>query len=234
MSAPIKLHLGCGKHRMEGWVNADLSPAPNVDLAFDVQKDWPLEDNSALTIYASHMIEHLTDPFTFMREAWRVLIPNGTMTLRFPYGGHRAAWWDLTHIRPWFPESFCMFQPGHAVCTGNPQHEAWQWPFAIQHADMRISGDFRRWLRWKILRRPLLKLGRSLSEFAEEVWIYMYALKSAEAVAEYERQRPHWGNAVYLRWVMYRHQWEGRAKPADGEAIDQVWLADDEVRAAWA
>ena len=230
----VKLQLGTGKNRMEGWVNCDLDPAPHIDCAFDAQKDWPFPDNSATHIYASHMLEHLTDPFTFMKEAWRVLIPNGTMTLRMPYGAHRSAWWDLTHIRPWFPESFCMFQPGHAVCTGNPQHENWQWPLGVSHVDMRISADFRRWLKWKLLRKPLLKFGRSLSEFCEEIWVYQQALKTPEDVEAWERQRPHWGNAVYTRWVMYRHQWEGRSHPAPGEKLELMWLADDKVTAAWA
>ena len=232
---PLKLHLGCGKNRLEdGWVNCDLDPAPHVDCAFDAQKDWPFPDNSAGIVYASHMLEHLTDPFTFMREAHRVLMPGGEMTLRTPYGGHRSAWWDLTHIRPWFPESFCMFQPGHAACTGNPQHEGWQWPFAIHCVDMRVAGNFRSWVRWRPIRKVALALGRSLAEFTEELWVYMQALKTPEAVAEYEARRPHFGNAVFTRWVMYRHQWEGRAHPDPGERLDLMWLGDDVVTAAWA
>ena len=231
---PLKLNMGCGRATLEGWVNCDLDPAPHVDMAFDVQKDWPLADNQAGVIYASHMIEHLTDPYTFMREAWRVLMPGGEMTLRMPHGSHRAAWWDLTHIRPWFPESFCMFQPGHAACTGNPQHEGWQYPFAIHCVDMRIAGNFRRWLRWRPIRKQVLNIGRSLTEFTEEIWVYLQALKSPEAVAEYERIRPHFGNAVITRWVMYRHQWEGRSHPEPGEKLELMWLEDDKVVAAWA
>ncbi len=231
---PLKLNVGCGRNTMDGFLNCDQNPAPHVDLAFDLQKDWPLEDNSAGVIYASHVIEHLTDPFTFMREAWRVLMPGGQMTLRMPYGSHRAAWWDLTHIRPWFPESFCMFQPGHAVCTGNPQHENWEWPWAIHCADLRIAGNFRRWVKWRPIRRQVLNIGRSLSEFAEEIWVYLSPLKSPGDVAEYERQRPHSGNAVYIRWVMYRHQWEGRERPDEGERLELLHIGDDTVTAAWA
>ena len=231
---PLRLNVGCGRNTMEGFVNCDLNPAPHVDVAFDLEKDWPFEDNSVGVVYASHVIEHLTDPFTFMKEAWRVMMPGGQMTLRMPYGSHRAAWWDLTHIRPWFPESFCMFQVGHAECTGNPQHEGWKWPWGIHCADLRIAGNFRRWLKWRPLRKQVLNIGRSLTEFAEEIWIYMQPLKSEEAIAQYQAMRPHQGNAVYVRWVMYRHQWEGRERPAEGEKLELLHIGDDKVTAAWA
>lgn len=236
---PLKLNVGCGRNTMPDFLNCDLDPAPHVDRAFDLQKEWPFEDDSAGVVYASHVLEHLTDPFTFMRQAHRVLMPGGQMTIRVPYGNHRSAWWDLTHVRPWFAESFCMFQHGHAACTGNPQHLGWQWPFAIHCADLRIAGNFRGqlqrgWKFWRPSRKDVLNLGRSLTEFCEEMWVYLSPLKSAEAIEAYQVQRPHFGNAVYIRWVMYRHQWEGRERPDPGEVLELLHIGEDDVRAAWA
>lgn len=221
--AALQLHLGCGHSRIAGWVNCDLYPNPNVDAAFDCQKDWPFADSSAGVIYASHLLEHLRDPWAFFQEAHRVLIPNGTMTLRLPYGGHRAAYWDLTHIRPWFAENFCFLQPGYAKAVGNPQSEFWKWPFAISSVDMRISGKFAKWMRWPPVRRWILHYGENVDNFCEELWVNLWALKSPEAIEQYQQDHPH-ANAVITRWVMYRHHLERRGEMRMGEIADLVWL----------
>jgi SAM-dependent methyltransferase len=128
---PVLLHLGCGGQRQAGWINCDLTPGPAVDVTFDLLKPWPFPADCADEIYASHVLEHLHDPCAFFREAWRVLKAGHRLHLRLPYGGHRAAWWDHTHVKPWFAESFCFLQPGYAEAIGNPQHDAWDTPFGI-------------------------------------------------------------------------------------------------------
>lgn len=221
---PLRLHLGCGYGRMEGWVNCDLVANPNVDAAFDVQKDWPFGDNTAGAIYASHLLEHLRDPLNFFREAWRVLQPNAPMLLRLPHGGHELAWVDLTHIRPWFPASFCVLQPGYEQAVGNPQHGVWRWPFGIEAVDLRISGAWARPMRYWPLRKRLLAWGTHIQNFVEELWVHAFALKTPEAVAMYRAaQSP---NAVRVRWAMYRHQFE-RRNLREGEAPALAVFGDD-------
>ena len=222
---PLLLHLGCGRPRLEGWVNCDFTPGLNVDEAFDVQKAWPFDTNTVSAIYASHLLEHLRDPWTFFREAWSVLRPNGAMTLRLPHGDHRAAWWDLTHIRPWYPENFCLLQPGYAETIGNPQTQGWDAPFGISSVDCRISGEFARLLSWRLGRRLLMPWADHIQNFCEELWVNTFALKDAEAVAAYRRRHPA-ANVVPARWVMYRHHLERRAlRPQEAPGL--VPLVDD-------
>lgn len=204
----LKLHLGCGMSRMEGWVNCDLHPGPKVDLAFDVQQPWPFPDNAVTEIFASHMLEHLSDPHAFFREAWRVLQPNGSIRLRMPYGDHKSAWWDLTHRQPWYAESFCCLQPGYADSVGNPQASAWRWYFGLGEADLRIGGKFWRWTKWRLGRYALGWWGEHIPNLIEELFIGLYALKREEDVAAYAAT--HRGNEVSVRYVIYRHQTEGR------------------------
>lgn len=53
----LLLHVGCGRERLEGWVNIDLQPLPGVDVVADVTTDLDFEDVSA--VYAEHLLEHL-------------------------------------------------------------------------------------------------------------------------------------------------------------------------------
>lgn len=204
----MKLHLGCGYGRLEGWTNCDLYAHPSVDVAFDVQKDWPFEDNSAEAIYSSHMLEHLTDPLAFFREAHRVLQPSASMMLRCPYGGNNLAWIDLTHVRPWFARSFACLQPGYGDSIRNPQHATWKWPFDVRSVDLRIHPRFVPWLKWRWLQRRVLDYGEHIANFAEEMWIHLVPVKSEDEATVFRQMRE--PNGVPTRWCMYTHDWEKR------------------------
>ena len=109
----MNINIGCGRQPLKDWVNTDLT-AGVADVVFDCQDPWPFPENSAEAVRAIHVLEHLPRPMDFFKEAHRVLVPNGAIILQLPYGGHRSAWWDLTHVRPWFPENFAILQPGYA------------------------------------------------------------------------------------------------------------------------
>jgi predicted SAM-dependent methyltransferase len=221
----INLQIGTGANRMPPpWVNCDLYPGPAVDVVFDLQQPWPFADQSVHYIYGSHVLEHLHETDTFFREAWRVCEDGGTMLLRTPYGAHRAAWWDLTHVRPWFGESFAHLQPGYDQAIHNPQHVAAQaTPWQVDYTQMRVSGELRRWLRWKWQRRLFLPWLQYLTDVVEELFVQLTALKSAASVAGFQAhlQRIAGGPSaacVPAQYVMWRHEFEGRAL-APGEPL---------------
>ncbi len=74
----LKLHLGCGGIKFEGWCNHDM----DVDL----KKPLPFGDGSASHIYCSHVIEHLShqEAWNFFVEAHRVLSTGGILRLAIP------------------------------------------------------------------------------------------------------------------------------------------------------
>lgn len=226
----MKLHLGCGNSRMEGWVGCDLYKTGATDLTFDLMGPWPFEDNVAEEVYCSHVLEHLPDPMHFFRELWRVCQPNATVVIRVPHGASNAAWWDLTHLRPWFAENFCMLQPGYGASIGNHQHDEWYAFFGV-HVSLRLAGKFARKLRHRWFRWLVWPYVSNLWGVVEEIHATLYALKTPDAVEEY--QKNHLGNTCPAAYVAWQHQLRGDVHLKQGEAAKLVTLHDGYVVNGW-
>jgi len=79
-----KLHVGCGKIKLPGWLNIDVEPGS--DLVIDVRGGLPFGDNSIDFIYNEHFIEHLIyeEGEKVLREFWRCLKKGGVMRIATP------------------------------------------------------------------------------------------------------------------------------------------------------
>lgn len=76
----LKVHLACGGHHVEGWVNVDGTP--QADLRIDLRSRIPLASGSASCIFTEHFLDHLQHPDSvdaLLRECHRLLQPGGTM-----------------------------------------------------------------------------------------------------------------------------------------------------------
>ena len=208
LTEPLKLHIGCGNQRLEGYINCDLHHTSATDQLFDCTEIWPFPWDCVSTIYCSHTLEHLENYRGFFREAHRVLRPDGNLQIRVPYGGHKAAHWDLTHVRPWFGESFCFLQPGYSLAVGNAQHRDWLSYFSVEDVVLRVSAKFIPILRWRLARRILLYWLEHLQDSIEEMWVMLVPLKTDQQIADWTAIHP--GNAVPARYCIYRHHLERR------------------------
>jgi SAM-dependent methyltransferase len=57
----INVELGGGDNPNQGFFNIDILPLEKVDLVWDLERTpWPLPDNCALNVVASHVLEHIT------------------------------------------------------------------------------------------------------------------------------------------------------------------------------
>jgi predicted SAM-dependent methyltransferase len=81
----MRLHLGCGRRHLEGWVNIDNRPDVGADVVAEVGA-LPYDDNSASIIYACHVLEHVPRPdvLPVLREWRRVLRPGGMLYVAVP------------------------------------------------------------------------------------------------------------------------------------------------------
>jgi predicted SAM-dependent methyltransferase len=84
--AEPKLHIGCGKHLIRGWLNSDYFPSNPEVVHLDGVKPYPFESNTFELIYSEHMIEHvpLGSGAAMIAECFRVLRPGGRLRLSTP------------------------------------------------------------------------------------------------------------------------------------------------------
>lgn len=112
-SEPVILNLGCGKRSLEGFINIDCADMEGVDVIADLDNcknvPLPFQDNSVDGFFASHLIEHLKNPLSFMEELYRIAKPNAEALFNVPYGSSDDAFEDPTHVRQYFLYSFGYF-----------------------------------------------------------------------------------------------------------------------------
>lgn len=99
----MKLDLGCGYCKKEGYFGVDIEKNEGVDLVLDIGKDkFPWEDESVEDIHCSHAVEHLEpeERIHFINECYRVLKKGSKLFIQVPYWASARAYGDLTHKWP--------------------------------------------------------------------------------------------------------------------------------------
>ncbi len=106
----MKLHLGCGPKKMDGYVNVDL--VGNPDKVCDLASfPWPFEDNSADEIFSEHFLEHVLNYDQTILEMHRILKPNGKLHFRVPHFRNACTPW---HLHKWDFSVFTCKRLGEA------------------------------------------------------------------------------------------------------------------------
>lgn len=106
----VKIDIGCGKRKKEGYIGVDILPFEGVDVVMDAGKDkWPWEDGSVDDVHCSHVVEHFNaeQRIHFVNELYRVLKSKGTCQIIVPHWASLRAYGDLTH--QWPPVSEMWF-----------------------------------------------------------------------------------------------------------------------------
>lgn len=110
----MKLNLGCGSKKLEGWLNVDKAATFAPDRVLDLEcLPWPWKDDAADEVALIHVLEHLgRDPEIFlgiMKELYRVSRHGAKITVVVPHPRHDHFIIDPTHVRPILPETLQMF-----------------------------------------------------------------------------------------------------------------------------
>lgn len=82
----MKLHLGCGKRHIPGFVHIDAIDYPHVDHVATIDNMSFIGDASVDLIYNCHVLEHFKrrDVGRVLKEWHRILKPGGTLRIAVP------------------------------------------------------------------------------------------------------------------------------------------------------
>ena len=108
----MKLNLGCGHERLDGYLNVDRVGEP--PFVWDLEAfPWPWSDSSADEVRLHHVLEHLgATPPVYLRiiqELYRVCRDGARIVITVPHPLHDDYLIDPTHVRPILAESFQLF-----------------------------------------------------------------------------------------------------------------------------
>jgi len=93
-----KLNIGCGPNKLKGYLNLDHNPNYHPDILWDLEScPYPCSDNYFDKVYASHVLEHVTDFWTTFREVLRITKVGGIIHIRVPHFSEGMGHNDLTH-----------------------------------------------------------------------------------------------------------------------------------------
>lgn len=109
---PLRLDLGCGDNKREGFQGVDLVKTPSTDVVCDLLAlPWPWGNETVAEVHCSHFFEHIPGPLrgTWMDELYRVLVPSGTAMIIVPYAGSFRSIQDYTHAWPPVHESSFLY-----------------------------------------------------------------------------------------------------------------------------
>jgi ubiquinone/menaquinone biosynthesis C-methylase UbiE len=154
----IKLDLGCGKHKTEGFIGVDAIKYDGVDRVFDLTKTpWPWKDSSIAEVASNYFLGFLDGPqrMTFMNECGRILKPGGKLSIKVPHWSCMRSisdplyqWppisetsflvfnkeWRAKNDQDHYPVT-CDFDYGYGYTLSGesgPRNDEWK-QFAIQH-----------------------------------------------------------------------------------------------------
>lgn len=105
----MKLDLGSGHVRMDGWTRVDLDPEANADYQVPIQElEKHFKPNTVDEIRAYHVLEHISpkEVFPTLRGWWKILKPGGKVTVEVPdceeimfaYARGQTSWAEVKRV----------------------------------------------------------------------------------------------------------------------------------------
>lgn len=138
---PVRIDLGCGPWKADGFIGVDIAPGPGVDVVADLTQRFPFADSSVDLLRAHDVIEHLENRIHTMNEIWRICKPNGTVDIRVPSTDGRGAFQDPTHVSFWNINSFkyyCVEFPNYLKLS---HIYGFRGAFSIESLSEEVSED---------------------------------------------------------------------------------------------
>lgn len=149
----LKLNMGCGMNKINGFVNVDkfLECQPDVQMDLEVLP-WLFGDNEVDEVLFHHSLEHIgADPKIFlgmMKELYRVCKPGAEIRINVPHPRHDNFIGDPTHVRIISPQVLSLFSKKnnyHWQKIGAPNSQLAIYldiDFEITHAEQVVENAY--------------------------------------------------------------------------------------------
>jgi ubiquinone/menaquinone biosynthesis C-methylase UbiE len=109
----MKINIGCGNSKMDGFKNIDVSPIVNPDECYDIQNGIQEKDDSVDEIFAGCVLEQVDDLGFVMNECWRVLKTDGVLRGYVPSTDSKVLFQDPMDKRFFQESTFNYFVEEH-------------------------------------------------------------------------------------------------------------------------
>jgi hypothetical protein len=132
VEAELKLNLGCGAHRIEGFLGVDIEPHHEGNIQFDLTKPvWPWKNESVSEVAANYLMMYFDgeERMAFFNECFRILKVGAKLTVKVPYWASVRIGLDPLYRGPPITEmSFLMYNK--------------EWREKNNHAHYPLNCDF--------------------------------------------------------------------------------------------
>lgn len=132
----MKLHLGCGNKKIDGFINIDVRYQPNVDVVDNIKFLRSIKKNSIDLIYASHVLEHFSRwDYMLVLQRWHELLKDdGILRIAVP---------DFEQICTYYLKSKNLRSVSGMLYGGqdyNENYHYWCWDFNELKNDLQKIG----------------------------------------------------------------------------------------------
>lgn len=136
-----KLSLGCGEFLKKGYVNVDNSLTCKPDVRHDLNIiPYPFNDHECELIEADHVLEHLDNPFSVMKELYRISNNGAEIRIRVPH----------------FSRGFTHAEHKSGFDITFPYYFSPSFPGGYQGVSLRLKSMKLRWFAQKYFKRKVM------------------------------------------------------------------------------
>jgi len=159
----MKVDIGCGKNKKQGFVGIDQFPGKEVDIVCNINKKIKLKDNSVSILYSHHVLEHVESLEKTMEEIYRICKKNSIVIIEVPHFSGRGAFYEF-HRRFFRCNSFEDFEQKEKDM------------FTTNKVKIKIIGKRLRFLKrwyypWNFIVEPLINFSEKFCIIYEETFL---------------------------------------------------------------